>query len=128
MAGAMIKAESAMNKKSIVRLTDAEREQLTELTRKGKAAASKDIGTMTLHVAGRVACGLRCLRGDAPDLAGVHRDVEGASRVGHQRADALAGQVHPRVARRPARGIEVQDLEAPARQEAHGQAPLPGTP
>jgi transposase len=33
--------ESAMNKKYIVRLTDAEREQLTELTRKGKAAASK---------------------------------------------------------------------------------------
>ena len=32
--------ESAMNKKYIVRLTDAEREQLTELTRKGKAAAS----------------------------------------------------------------------------------------
>ena len=30
-----------MNKKYIVRLTDAEREQLTELTRKGKAAASK---------------------------------------------------------------------------------------
>ena len=30
-----------MNKKYIVRLTDAEREQLTELTRKGKTAASK---------------------------------------------------------------------------------------
>jgi transposase len=30
-----------MNKKYIVRLTDAEREQLTELTRQGKAAASK---------------------------------------------------------------------------------------
>ena len=33
--------ESAKNKKYIVRLTDAEREQLTELTRKGNAAASK---------------------------------------------------------------------------------------
>jgi hypothetical protein len=30
-----------MNKKYIVRLTDAEREQLTELTRQGKAAASQ---------------------------------------------------------------------------------------
>ena len=30
-----------MNKKYIVRLSDAEREQLAELTRKGKAAASK---------------------------------------------------------------------------------------
>jgi hypothetical protein len=33
--------ESAMHKKYIVRLTDAERKQLTELTRQGKAAASK---------------------------------------------------------------------------------------
>lgn len=30
-----------MNKKYIVRLSDAERDRLTELTRKGKAAASK---------------------------------------------------------------------------------------
>ena len=35
--------ESAMNKKYIVRLTDAEREQLTELTRKGKAQPLTDI-------------------------------------------------------------------------------------
>ena len=33
--------ECAMNKKYIVRLSDEERAQLTELTRKGKAAASK---------------------------------------------------------------------------------------
>ena len=83
---------------------------------------------MTLHVAGRVERGLRCPRGDAPDLAGVHSDVEGAGRVWHQRADALAGQVHPRVARRPTRVIEVQDLDALACQKADGQAPLPGPP
>jgi transposase len=34
-------AECVMNKKYIVRLADEEREQLTELTRKGKVAASK---------------------------------------------------------------------------------------
>jgi hypothetical protein len=33
--------ESAMHKKDIVRLSDAERAQLTELTRKGQAAAYK---------------------------------------------------------------------------------------
>src|SRR5215467_7137438 len=33
--------ECAMNKKYIVRLADEEREQLTELTSKGRAAASK---------------------------------------------------------------------------------------
>jgi hypothetical protein len=33
--------ECAMNKKYIVRLSDEEREQLAELTRKGKAAAAK---------------------------------------------------------------------------------------
>jgi hypothetical protein len=51
--------------------------------------------------------------------------LEVAVRVLHQRADALAGQVHPRVARGHARLIEVQDLDALARQEADGQAPPP---
>ena len=38
------------------------------------------------------------------------------------------GQVHPRVAHGQAHVIEVQDLDALARQKADRQAPLPGAP
>src|SRR5467141_3150605 len=72
--------------------------------------------------------GLRYPRSDAPEFALVYRNVEVPRRVLYQRAHALAGQVQPRVARRHARRIKVQNLDALARQEADGQTALPGAP
>src|SRR5688572_25999714 len=67
-------------------------------------------------------------RRDAPDLAGVGRDVEVAVRTEREAAVPNGGQRGVDRARRGAGLIEREDLEPRAAHDPHGQTSVPATP